>query len=138
MADKEKKPNYLIWIMVGIGIFVLVFGMGFYLMWRKMSFLDIKAATTGKTVEDLRVTIVKLESEIKNKDEKLQDLSKEVGELRNTNTTVTYQLKEIKKNMKLQRTSFAGSQQARTQNSSKKQQQNCNDDSCLQDVEDLE
>ena len=126
--------------MIGVGILVLVLGIGFYLMWRKMSSGDIKAATTGKTVDDLRVSVAKLEQEIKGKDEKMQDLVKEVGELKNTNTTLAYQIKDIKKNIKpTQQTNFMRPQQTRMQGSGKKQQQNCDDGSCSQDVvEDLE
>lgn len=134
MAEKDKKPNYLIWILIGVGILVLVLGVGFYLMWRKMSSADIKAATTGKIVEDLRVLVAKLEQEIKSKDEKLQELIKEVGDLKNKNTELSYQMKEIKKANKMsQQTMF---QTKPTVRISKKQ---CDDNSCTADaVEDLE
>lgn len=138
MTDKDKKPNYLIWIMIGVGILVLVLGIGFYLMWRKMSSGDIKAATTGKTVEDLRVAVAKLEQEVKGKDEKMQELVREVGELKTKNTELSYQVKDLKKNSKPQQTTFQmRPQQTRIQSQGKKQQ--CDDNSCTQDVvEDIE
>lgn len=124
--------------MIGVGVLVLMLGIGFYLMWRKMSYTDIKAATTGKTVEDLRVTVAKLEQEIKAKDEKTQELVKEVGELKTKNTELSYQMKEIKKaNKPTQSTAFNVRPTQAQRPNTKKQQ--CDDNSCSTDaVEDLE
>jgi peptidoglycan hydrolase CwlO-like protein len=139
MADKEKKPSYLIWIMIGIGVLalVLIFGIGFYLLWRKIVSSDIKLSTTAKTVEDLRVSHAKTEAEIKNKDEKIQELVKEMGDLKNENTKLVYQIKELKKASKpIQQTGFQTRSQTRVIGGKK---QNCDDGTCTQEaIEDLE
>lgn len=137
MSDKEKKPSYLIWIMVAVGVLVLVLGVGFYLLWRKISSSEIRVATTSKTVDDHRVALAKLEQEIKSKDEKMQELVKEVAELKNKNTELTYQLKELKKGAKtVQQTNYPqGRNPIRLGQGSK----NCDDGSCTTNVvEDLE
>lgn len=139
MTNSDKKPNYLLWIMLGIGILVLLLGIGLYLLWRKMSSSEIKAATSSKTLEDMRVATVKLESELKAKDEKIQELVKDTGELRNKSTELSYQLKQIKKDKKpIQHTGFQSGTVNTQARIGKSKKQSCDDGSCTTDVEDLE
>jgi septal ring factor EnvC (AmiA/AmiB activator) len=77
----------------------------------------------------MKVTIAKLESEIKSKDDKIQELSKVLSELKEKNTTLTYQIKEIKN---------GGVQKQKIQ-IGKKSKQECNGNECTMDqIEDLE
>jgi len=120
MTDKDKKPNYLLWIILGIGALLLVLGITFYLLWRKSTGTEIKMATMSKSIEDIKVKTAQSDTETRNKDEKIQKLTQQVSDLINSNTELKYQLKEIKK-------TFGGKSKV-----SKKQ---VSDDTFIQDLE---
>lgn len=131
MTDKEKKPNILLWIMIGVGLLILVLGIGFYLLWKKISSAEIRSATVSKVVDDLRVSVAKVEADSKSKDEKYQEMTKEIGDMKTKNTELTYQLREMKKSGKATPQMRIGS--------GKKQQAKCDGDGCeMNTVEDLD
>lgn len=143
MADKDKKPSYLIWILIAAGILVLVIGIGFYMLWRKSSASEVKAAVVNKTVEDVRVKIAQLEETIKTKDEKIQELTRDVGNLKEKNTELSYQIKEMKTsgygNNSRNNGSFSSNRDKQIGSSkTQKKQINCDDNGCHDQVDDLE
>lgn len=115
--------------MIAVGIIIVLIGIGLYMLWRKISSSEIRLATTDKTVSDLRMSSSKIEQELKNRDEKIQELMKEVSDLRNKNTELSFQVKELKKQSKMK-------PQVRVQ--SKKSSKQCDDTGCTTDVQDIE
>lgn len=133
MADKDKKPSYLIWILIAAGILILVIGIGFYMLWRKSSASEVKTAIMDKTVSDIRLKVAQLEELVKTKDEKMQDLVKEIGDLKQKNTELTYQIKELKKNNTGTYAPRSGSNQRAV-----KKAPVCDENGCSDVVDDLE
>lgn len=116
MSTTDSKSKYIIFILIGLGILICAVGIALYMMRRKMSSTEIKLATTSKTSDDLRVSMAKLEQEIKSKNEKMQDLQKDMLEIRNENTRLAYEIKALKK-------------------SNKKSNRTCDDSTCTTSVE---
>lgn len=115
MADRDKKPNYVLWVIIAIGICILCIMIGMYLLWRKISSTEIRIATSSKTVDDMRVTMAKLESELKAKDDKLQEMGKEVSMIRERQTKISYKMKIGEKAQPIKK-------------------KTCDDDSCTLDI----
>lgn len=95
MTDKDKKPNFVLWILIGIGVVVVLLGIAIYMLLRKITSLDIRIATMDKTMNDLRVKSTELEQKINTKDEKYQALQVEFSQLREKNTEFKYKLKDL-------------------------------------------
>lgn len=96
--EKEKKPNYYVWMLIAAAVLIVALGIGFYMLWRKLTASDLKAATLGKTVDDMRLKMVQAESDSKSKDDKLAAITKELSEVKNENTTLKYQVRDFRKN----------------------------------------
>jgi len=95
--EKEKKPNYYVWMLIAAAVLVIALGIGFYMLWRKLTASDLKAATLGKTVDDMRLKMVQAESDSKSKDDKLAAITKELSEVKNENTNLKYQVRDFRK-----------------------------------------
>lgn len=96
--EKEKKPNYYVWMLIAAAVLIVALGIGFYMLWRKLTASDLKAATLGKTVDDMRLKMVQAESDSKSKDDKLTAITKELSEVKNENTSLKYQVRDFRKN----------------------------------------
>jgi peptidoglycan hydrolase CwlO-like protein len=99
MSSVDSKSKYTLFIMIGLGILVCVIGIALYMMWRKMSATDIKLATVSKTSDDLRVSVAKLEQDIKYKNERVQELQNEISALKAENVKLSYKVKSLKREM---------------------------------------
>lgn len=97
MADDSKKTSYTTWIIVVAAIvLVLILAVMFYLLWRKLTAMDLRISEKAKIIDDTRTQVVRLESEFKARDDKIQELSKEMSVLRESNTELKYKMKELK------------------------------------------
>ncbi len=97
MADDSKKTPYTTWaIIIGAVILILALAIVFYLLWRKLNNIDIRLSEKAKSIDDTRTQVVRMESEFKARDEKIQELSKEMSAIRESNTELKCKVKELK------------------------------------------
>lgn len=97
MADDSKKTSYTTWILIiAAVVLVLVLAVLFYLIWKKLGTMDLRLSEKNKAVEDTRTQVVRLESESKARDDRVQELSKEMSALRESNTKLNYKMKELR------------------------------------------
>lgn len=94
--NPSKKSNYIIWILVAIGVVILLLGIGIYMIWRKSTFIELRMAEK-KPLDDLKATMITLQNDIKNRDEKIQKQSDEITSLNTKIIQFEYQVKDIKK-----------------------------------------
>lgn len=100
MTDNEKKRSYTTWIIVGIIAFFLILGIILYLLWKKISTLEYKVMTITKIIEDNKLDIAQIKSDINKKEEKLQEYAGKFNTFENLNTELKYNIKELKKTVK--------------------------------------
>lgn len=110
MTDILKKPGILITIAVAI---VLVIGGILYMVWRRLSLIEMKQENSSSDHVSIKADVSKLQNEVKNRDEKISELKDRISSLER-------QLLEVK---------LAG----RSSKPTKKAKIKCDDDSCALD-----
>lgn len=122
MADDAKKTSYTTWVLIiGAIVVALALAVLFYLLWKKLSAIDLRMSEKAKVIDDAKAEIVRLGTENKARDEKIQDLGTQMSALRETNAELRYKLKELK--------GKSPSQSIQIKGKSKQ----CNDESCSLD-----
>lgn len=126
MADKDKKPNFMLWIAIGIGVLIIVLGIAFYTLWKRISEVDIRTVTMDKKLQDQRAEIVQLKGRMDNKDDKIQSLTNQLMELEKQHIKLSFEL-ERQVGKSVQPTTRVGSRKVQ-----------CTDAGCEEVVQDME
>lgn len=110
MTDIFKKPGILITVAVAA---VLVIGGVLYMVWRRLSLVEMKQDNSSSDHLSVKADISKLQNEVKNRDEKILELKDRIASLER-------QILEVK---------ITG----RSSKSAKKAKVKCDDESCVLD-----
>lgn len=89
-VSADKRPAYVTWVIIGLVVLALLLIIIIYVMWKKISVLEIKAMTLGKASDDAKLDITQLRTDMGKKDEKIATVERDSLELK-------HQLKAVKK-----------------------------------------
>lgn len=96
MAEGLKKPN-LIWI-IAVAVVVIAIGVAMYMLYRRITYVDLEGVKRKDAMARVAVDVDGLKTELAHKEKQLQDITKENAALRESNTKIKYQIKELTNN----------------------------------------